>query len=195
MLQGEREMARDNRTLGRFHLVGIPPAPRGVPQIEVTFDIDANGIVNVSAKDHGTGKEQTITISGSSGLGDDEIERMVKDAEAARRARTRSAARKAEARNRLDSLVYSTEKSLGEHKDKLVGPRPRQARGRARRGQAGARGRRRARHGSGAKRSPRRRTSWPSTCTSRPAHGPQGGAAGARAAAPSGGGGSARATR
>ncbi len=81
MLQGEREMAQDNRTLGRFHLVGIPPAPRGVPQIEVAFDIDANGIVNVSAKDLGTGKEQKITISGSSGLGENDIKRMVKDAE------------------------------------------------------------------------------------------------------------------
>ena len=81
VLQGEREMAKDNRTLGRFHLVGIPPAPRGVPQIEVAFDIDANGILNVSAKDLGTGKEQNITISGSGGLADDEINRMVKDAE------------------------------------------------------------------------------------------------------------------
>ena len=81
VLQGEREMARDNRTLGRFQLVGIPPAPRGVPQVEVTFDIDANGIVNVSAKDLGTGKEQKITITASSGLSEDEIDTMVKDAE------------------------------------------------------------------------------------------------------------------
>ena len=84
VLQGERQMARDNRTLGRFQLVGLPPAPRGVPQIEVAFDIDANGIVNVSAKDVATGKEQKITISGSSGLSKDEVERMVKDAESAR---------------------------------------------------------------------------------------------------------------
>src|SRR5207248_11770243 len=82
VLQGERQMARDNRTLGRFQLVGLPPAPRGVPQIEVAFDIDANGIVNVSAKDVATGKEQKITISGSSGLSKDDVNRMVKDAEA-----------------------------------------------------------------------------------------------------------------
>ena len=91
MLQGERQLARDNRTLGQFHLVGLPPAPRGVPQIEVTFDIDANGIVNVAAKDKATGKEQKITISGSSGLSKDEVERMVKDAEA-HAARTRRGA-------------------------------------------------------------------------------------------------------
>src|SRR5256885_12721046 len=81
VLQGERSLARDNRTLGKFHLVGLPPAPRGVPQIEVTFDIDANGIVNVSAKDLGTGKEQKITITASSGLAKDEVERMMKEAE------------------------------------------------------------------------------------------------------------------
>jgi len=118
VLQGEREMARDNRTLGRFHLVGIPPAPRGVPQIEVTFDIDANGIVNVSAKDLGTGKEQKITITASSGLAEDEIRRMVTDAEsnaAADKARRETV----ETRNRLDGLVYSVEKTLSEHKEKL----------------------------------------------------------------------------
>jgi molecular chaperone DnaK len=118
VLQGEREMAQDNRTLGRFHLVGIPPAPRGVPQVEVAFDIDANGIVNVSAKDLGTGKEQKITISGSSGLGENDIKRMVKDAEE-HGTEDKERRAKAEARNRLDSLVYSTERSLGEHKDKL----------------------------------------------------------------------------
>jgi molecular chaperone DnaK len=118
VLQGEREMAKDNRTLGRFHLVGIPPAPRGVPQIEVTFDIDANGIVNVSAKDRGTGKEQKITITASSGLDDGEIEKMVQDAEVhadddkARRAQV-------EVKNSLDSLVYTTEKTLNEHQDKV----------------------------------------------------------------------------
>jgi molecular chaperone DnaK len=118
VLQGEREMARDNRTLGRFHLVGIPPAPRGMPQVEVTFDIDANGIVNVSAKDLGTGKEQKITITSSSGLDDREIERMVKDAELhgdedkQRRAQV-------EARNKLDSLVYQVEKTTEENKEKL----------------------------------------------------------------------------
>ena len=118
VLQGEREMAKDNRTLGRFHLVGIPPAPRGVPQIDVIFDIDANGILNVSAKDLGTGKEQKITISGSGGLGEDEIQRMVKDSESnAEEDKVRR--QKVEARNRLDQLVYSTEKTLEEQKDKL----------------------------------------------------------------------------
>ena len=117
VLQGEREMAKDNRTLGRFHLVGIPPAPRGVPQIEVAFDIDANGILNVSAKDLGTGKEQNITISGSGGLGDDDIERMVDDAEThSEEDKTRR--QKVEARNRLDQLIYTTEKTFEEHKEK-----------------------------------------------------------------------------
>ncbi len=119
VLQGEREMAGDNRTLGRFHLVGIPPAPRGLPQVEVTFDIDANGIVNVSAKDKGTGKEQNITITASSGLAEDEINRMVNEAE--ENAEEDKERRKTiEVRNQLDSLVYSTEKSLGEHRDKLA---------------------------------------------------------------------------
>jgi molecular chaperone DnaK len=118
VLQGEREMAKDNRTLGRFHLVGIPPAPRGVPQIDVIFDIDANGILNVSAKDLGTGKEQKITISGSGGLGEDEIQRMVKDSEA-NAEEDKGRRQKVESRNRLDQLIYSTEKTLEEHKDKL----------------------------------------------------------------------------
>jgi molecular chaperone DnaK len=118
VLQGERDMAKDNRTLGRFHLVGIPPAPRGIPQVEVAFDIDANGILNVSAKDLGTGKEQQITISGSGGLNEDEIDRMVTDAES--HAGEDQERRKAvEAKNRLDQLVYTTEKTLEEHKDKL----------------------------------------------------------------------------
>jgi molecular chaperone DnaK len=118
VLQGERPLAKDNRTLGRFHLVGIAPAPRGIPQIEVTFDIDANGILNVSARDTATGKQQQITITASSGLTRQEIERMVKDAEAhaADDARRRDAI---EARNRLDALVYSTERTLGEHGGKL----------------------------------------------------------------------------
>ena len=124
---------RDNRTLGRFHLVGIPPAPRGVPQVEVTFDIDANGIVNVSAKDLGTGKEQKITITASSGLTEDEIEKMVKDAEAARRRGQEAAQGAIEARNQLDGLVYSTEKTLNEHQDKLQPAELRRARGGARR--------------------------------------------------------------
>ena len=118
VLQGEREMAGANRTLGRFHLVGIPPAPRGLPQIEVTFDIDANGIVNVSAKDKGTSKEQKITISGSGGIDKDEIERMVEDAQA-HSDEDKKRREVIDARNQLDSLVYGTEKNLAEHRDKL----------------------------------------------------------------------------
>jgi molecular chaperone DnaK len=118
VLQGEREMARDNRTLGRFNLVGIPPAPRGVPQVEVAFDIDANGIVNVSAKDLGTGKEQKITITASSGLGEDEIEKMVKDAEL-HAEDDKKKKEEVEARNQADSLIYNTEKTLKENRDKL----------------------------------------------------------------------------
>jgi len=118
VLQGEREMARDNRTLGRFTLEGIPPAPRGVPQIEVTFDIDANGIVSVRAKDLGTNKEQAITISGSGGLAKDEVDRMVKNADL--HAKEDAERRKAiETRNQLDSLVYQTEKTLREQRDNL----------------------------------------------------------------------------
>ncbi|MBK9214973.1 MAG: molecular chaperone DnaK [Chloracidobacterium sp.] len=118
VLQGERPMAGDNKTLGKFHLVGIPPAPRGVPQVEVTFDIDANGIVNVSAKDVGTGREQKITITASSGLSKEEIDKMMKDAEShAGEDEKKKAA--IEARNRLDGLVYSVEKTLVENKDKL----------------------------------------------------------------------------
>jgi molecular chaperone DnaK len=118
VLQGERDMARDNRTLGKFHLVGIPSAPRGVPQIEVAFDIDANGIAHVSAKDLGTGKEQKITITASSGLNDSDIERMVKDAES-HRAEDQERRRQVEARNKLDTLIYQTEKLYDEHKEKL----------------------------------------------------------------------------
>ncbi len=118
VLQGEREMARDNRTLGKFHLVGIPAAPRGVPQVEVTFDIDANGIVHVSAKDLGTGKEQKITITASSGLNDKDIERMVREAES-HSADDKERRRQVELRNKLDSLVYQTEKTYEEHKEKL----------------------------------------------------------------------------
>jgi len=118
VLQGEREMARDNKPLGVFHLVGLPPAPRGMPQIEVTFDIDANGIMNVSAKDLGTGKEQKITITASSGLAKDEIDRMVSDAQS-HAEEDRKRREEIEARNRLDSLVYSTEKTFNENRDKL----------------------------------------------------------------------------
>ncbi|MFC3096503.1 molecular chaperone DnaK [Alteraurantiacibacter palmitatis] len=118
VFQGEREMAADNKLLGQFDLVGIPPAPRGVPQIEVTFDIDANGIVNVSAKDKGTGKEQQIRIQASGGLSDSDIEQMVKDAERfAEEDKKRRAA--AEARNQADSMVHTTEKQLAENGDKV----------------------------------------------------------------------------
>ncbi len=118
VLQGERDMAANNRTLGRFHLVGIPTAPRGVPQIEVTFDIDANGILGVSAKDLGTGKEQKITVTASSGLEKDEIDKMVRDAEQ-NAEDDKKKREKIEARNQLDSLIYATEKTLTEHKEKL----------------------------------------------------------------------------
>jgi molecular chaperone DnaK len=118
VFQGEREMAADNKVLGQFDLVGIPPAPRGVPQIEVTFDIDANGIVNVHAKDKGTGKEQQIKIQASGGLSDSDIDKMVKEAEQfAEEDKTRKAA--AEAKNQGESLVHSTEKQLAEHGDKV----------------------------------------------------------------------------
>jgi molecular chaperone DnaK len=118
VLQGERPMARDNRTLGRFHLVGLPPAPRGVPQIEVSFDIDANGIVNVAAKDMASGKEQKITISGSSGLSKDDVDRLVKDAQS--HASEDQARRELiDARNQADSLAYQVEKTVGENREKL----------------------------------------------------------------------------
>jgi len=118
VFQGEREMAADNKMLGQFDLVGLPPAPRGVPQIEVTFDIDANGIVNVSAKDKGTGKEQQIRIQASGGLSDEDIEQMVKDAES--NAETDKARREAvEAKNQAESLIHSTEKSLADFGDKV----------------------------------------------------------------------------
>ncbi len=118
VLQGERELARDNKSLGRFDLSGIPAAPRGVPQIEVTFDIDANGILTVSAKDKATGKSQEIKISGSSGLSDAEIEKMVKEAELHKEEDTKKKAI-IELRNNADSLVYQTKKSLEEFKDKI----------------------------------------------------------------------------
>jgi molecular chaperone DnaK len=118
VLQGEREMARDNKTLGRFHLTGIPPAPRGIPQIEVTFDIDANGIVNVSAKDLGTGREQKITISGTSNLNKDDIDKMVRDAES-HAEEDRNRREEAQVRNNADSLVYQTEKLIADQGDKI----------------------------------------------------------------------------
>jgi len=118
VLQGERPMAKDNRTLGRFHLDGIPPAPRGVPQVEVTFDLDANGIVNVSASDKATGKKQAITITASSGLNESAIEDMVKEA-AEHEAEDKARRDDVEARNKLDSMIYSTERLLEENKDKV----------------------------------------------------------------------------
>jgi molecular chaperone DnaK len=118
VLQGESEMALYNKTLGKFDLVGIPPAPRGIPQIEVAFDIDANGIIHVSARDVGTGNEQKIQITGGSGLKDDEVQRMIREAEAhageAHRLREL-----ADARNHAESIAYQTEKSLKEHRDKI----------------------------------------------------------------------------
>ncbi|WP_447983397.1 molecular chaperone DnaK [Nitrospira sp. Nam74] len=118
VFQGEREMANDNKLLGQFDLVGIPPAPRGMPQVEVTFDIDANGIVHVSAKDLGTQKEQSIKITASSGLSKDEIDKMVKDAQA-HTDEDKKRRRLAEARNQADTMIYTTEKNLGEHGDKI----------------------------------------------------------------------------
>jgi molecular chaperone DnaK len=118
VFQGEREMANDNKLLGQFDLVGLPPAPRGMPQIEVTFDIDANGIVHVSAKDMATQKEQSIQITASSGLSKEEVERLVKDAEA----HTEEDKKKrelVELKNQADTLIYSTEKNLSEHGDKI----------------------------------------------------------------------------
>src|SRR4028118_2011942 len=118
VFQGEREMASDNKMLGQFDLVGIPPAPRGVPQIEVAFDIDANGIVNVHAKDKGTGKEQQIRIQASGGLSDADIEKMVKDAEANAEEDKRKRAL-VEARNQGEALIHSTEKAVSEYGDKV----------------------------------------------------------------------------
>ena len=118
MVQGEREFAQDNKMLGQFRLDGIPAAPRGIPQIEVTFDIDANGIVNVSAKDKATGKEQKITITNSSGLSKEEIERMVQEAKA-HEDEDKKAREAVEKRNQLDSTILEVEKTLRENKEKL----------------------------------------------------------------------------
>ncbi|MBX9703958.1 MAG: Hsp70 family protein, partial [Silvanigrellaceae bacterium] len=116
--QGEREMARDNRLLGKFNLTDIPPAPRGIPQVEVTFDIDANGILNVSAKDLGTGKEQKITVTASSGLSEAEIKRMMEEAER-HAAEDKSRRELVDARNKLDGIIFQTEKNLKENGDKI----------------------------------------------------------------------------
>jgi len=118
VLQGERELARDSRTLGKFHLIGIPPAPRGVPQVEVTFDIDANGILNVSAKDRATGKAQAITITASSGLAKDEVEKMVRDAES-HSAEDKQKRELVDLRNQTDNLAYSLEKLVAENRGKV----------------------------------------------------------------------------
>jgi len=118
VMQGEREMAINNKLLGQFDLTDIPPAPRGMPQIEVSFDIDADGILNVSAKDKGTGKEQNIVIQSSGGLSDDDIEKMVRDAEANADA-DQKRKKGIEDKNEIDSLIYSTEKSMEEHKAKI----------------------------------------------------------------------------
>ena len=117
-MQGERKMAPDNRTLGKFHLMGIPPAPRGMPQIEVTFDIDANGILNVAAKDHATNKEQKITITASTGLSKEEAEKMRNEAES-HAEDDRAKLAEVEARNQLDTRVYQMEKLLRENREKL----------------------------------------------------------------------------
>src|SRR5687767_15214689 len=118
VLQGERPLARDNRTLGRFHLIGLPPAPRGIPQVEVTFDIDANGIVNVQAKDLGTGKEQKITITASSGLSKDEVDKMMREAES-HADEDKQRRDDIESRNRADQSVYTAERMLRDTGDKL----------------------------------------------------------------------------
>jgi molecular chaperone DnaK len=118
VVQGERPLARDNRTLGRFHLIGLPPAPRGIPQIEVTFDIDANGIVNVQAKDLGTGKEQKITITASSGLAKEDVDRMMREAES-HADEDKKRREEIETRNRADQLLYAGERMLKDSGDKL----------------------------------------------------------------------------
>jgi molecular chaperone DnaK len=119
VLQGEREMARDNRTLGRFHLEGIPPAARGIPQVEVTFDIDANGILNVAAKDKATGKEQKVVITQSSGLSKDEVDKMVTDARS-HEAEDKKRREEVEVKNRVENLAYQMEKLVKENKEKLA---------------------------------------------------------------------------
>ncbi len=144
VLQGERSLARDNRTLGKFHLIGLPPAPRGVPQIEVTFDIDANGIVNVQAKDLGTGKEQKITITSSSGLSKDEVDRMMKEAES-HADEDKKRREEIEARNRADQAVYGAERFVKDIRRQALGGRQDRDRGRSGVAQEGHRRQRRGR--------------------------------------------------
>jgi len=120
VLQGERAESRFNRTLGRFHLEGLPPAPRGIPKVEVTFDIDANGILSVAAKDMATGKDQRITITASSGLSSNDVDQMVKDA-AEHEAEDKKRREEVERRNKLDSMCYTLERQISENKDKLGG--------------------------------------------------------------------------
>ena len=151
VLQGERQMARDNRTLGKFHLDGIPPAPRGMPQVEVTFDLDANGIVNVSAKDKATGKEQKITITASSGLSKDEVERMRKDAEL-HADEDKKRREEVETRNRADQAIYQAERTLADAGDKLR----RRGQGAGRSGGGGAEDRARAERPGGDRQGRRR---------------------------------------
>ena len=150
VLQGERPMAAQNRTLGKFHLTGIPPAPRGVPQIEVTFDIDANGILNVTAKDNATGKDQKITITSSSGLSKEEVERMAKEADA-HSAEDKAKREEIEAKNQLDSMVYQIEKMLKETGRQDLGLRARRRGERDGRREEGAGVRRQGGDGSGAR--------------------------------------------
>ena len=145
VLQGEREMAGDNKTLGRFELFGIPPAPRGIPQIEVTFDIDANGIVHVSAKDLGTGKEQSIRITAPSGLNEDEINKLVKEAEL-HAEEDHKKKELVEARNQADSLIYTTEKTLTDMGDKVDAATKSDIEGQDRHPEDRHRGRRRGGH-------------------------------------------------
>ena len=168
VLQGEREMAVGNKSLGKFQLTGIPPAPRGMPQIEVTFDIDANGIVHVSAKDLGTGKEQKIEIKAGSGLSDDEIERMVKDAES-HADEDRRMRELAEARNNGENAAYQAEKQLGELGDAVDESSKKRDRGRRSRPFARCSSpRTRTRSARRPTRSSRRSTGCPSRCTPRP---------------------------
>ena len=171
VFQGEREIAQHNKQLGTFELTGIAPAPRGVPQVEVTFDIDANGIVNVSAKDRGTGAEQKITISGGSALAKEDIERMIKEAEA-HAEEDKKRREETEARNTAENLVYSTEKFLGDNADKLPadgrGDVDSRARGPQGGPQAGVGRHARGHLGEDARSSPRSRRSWAPRCMPRP---------------------------